>query len=80
MRYQLFIITKTGCYPALTGTPPTEKAAELERLEEIIHTLRPGLGRHYLTATVRCDEQGIVIKEDERFMQGESEVLLNNCC
>jgi hypothetical protein len=79
VRHQLFIITQTGCYPALTGTPPTEKVAELERLEEIVHALKPGLGRHYLTATVRCDEHGIVFEEDARFLRGESEVLASNC-
>lgn len=76
MRYQLYVISCTGgFYPALNSSPPTESLQDIKALEEVIRRLRPGYGRHYVTAVVRCNPDDTLLSDDIESMRREADIL-----
>jgi hypothetical protein len=57
VKFCLMIVTADGWYPALNATPPTTLSRVVNDLENIIHNLRPGYGKYYLTHITKCDDK-----------------------
>jgi hypothetical protein len=65
VKFCLMIVTTEGWYPALSGTPPHHNPRDIRDLEDVIHSVKPGYGKHYLTHIVRCNDDKLTINELE---------------
>ena len=69
MKYQLYVVTHTGFYPALVACPPSENHDSFVRLSTCIEELRPGVGVYYRLCLIRLNESESLGDEDIDYLR-----------